>query len=128
MDYAILGEEGLEELAWFNMNQDFSNKYNDKVGFSLNSKYFEQEDIIDEADDLNKLIDEEIDMYFDKDPKRIFIGGITMGASMGLATYLRTNRQIGGIIALYGSNPLEYSNINNSTKKIDGVPMLFGNC
>ena len=41
MDYAILGEEGLEELAWFNMNQDFSNKYNDKVGFSLNSKYFE---------------------------------------------------------------------------------------
>jgi len=50
-----------------------------------------------------------------------------MGASMGLATYLRTNRQIGGIIALYGSNPLDYEHIDNSTLKIDGVPMLFGN-
>lgn len=30
-------------------------------------------------------------------------------------------------MALYGSNPLSYENINNSTLKIDGVPMLFGN-
>lgn len=50
-----------------------------------------------------------------------------MGASMGLATYLRTNRQIGGIVAFYGSNPLDYEHMNNSTIKIDGVPMLFGN-
>ena len=75
-----------------------------------------------------ELIDEEIEMYFDKDPKRIFIGGISMGASMSLATHLRTNKQIGGIVALYGSNPLEYKNMNNSTLKIDGVPMMFGNC
>jgi predicted esterase len=67
-------------------------------------------------------------MFADKNPKRIFIGGITMGASMGIATYLRTNKQIGGIISLYGSNPLDYKNINNSTKSIDGVPMLFGDC
>ena len=30
-------------------------------------------------------------------------------------------------MALYGSNPLDYKNINNSTIKLDGVPMLFGN-
>jgi len=67
-------------------------------------------------------------MYFDKDPKRIFIGGISMCASMSLATYLRTNRQIGGVVALYGSNPLETKNINKSNLKIDGVPIMFGNC
>lgn len=53
MDYEILGEKGVEELAWFNMKQDFSNKYNDKVGFSKNSEYFDQDDIISEAEDIN---------------------------------------------------------------------------
>ena len=51
-----------------------------------------------------------------------------MGASQAIATYLHTNKEIGGIVAFYGSNPLDYEHMNNSTKKLDAVPMLLGNC
>ena len=49
-----------------------------------------------------------------------------MGASMALATYLRTNHELGGIVSFYGINPLIASNFNE-TAVVDQVPMLFGN-
>jgi len=37
-----------------------------------------------------------------------------MGASMALATYLRTNHELGGIVSFYGINPLIASNFNET--------------
>jgi len=54
------------------------------------------------------IVKKEVDYYPDKDPKRIFIGGLSMGGSMALSTYLRYNEKdrLGGIVSLYGVNPL----------------------
>ena len=37
-----------------------------------------------------KLIDIELNRFPDKDPKRIFVGGLSMGGSLALAVYFRT--------------------------------------
>ena len=47
-----------------------------------------------------------MDMLKDKNSKRIFVGGISMGADMALAAYLRSHTELGGVVSLYGSNPL----------------------
>ena len=57
------------------------------------------------------IIEKEIDYFPDKNPGRIFIGGLSMGGSMALATYLRCDLKLGGVISLYGLNPLTYGNM-----------------
>ena len=36
----------------------------------------------------------------------MFIGGLSMGADMALAAYLRSHTELGGVVSLYGSKPL----------------------
>ena len=68
----------------------------------------------------------------DRNPKRIFLGGITNGASIALATYLKYNKAtpLGGVVSLYGINPLTDQNIPKSPQ-LDSVrskiPMLMFN-
>jgi predicted esterase len=64
---------------------------------------------VDQTERIEKLMDIELEYYFDKNPKRIFLGGITNGASIALATYLRYNRDkpLGGVMSLYGINPIQ---------------------
>jgi predicted esterase len=62
------------------------------------------------------IVKKEVDYYPDKDLKRIFIGGLSMGGSMALSTYLRYNEKdrLGGIISLYGVNPLAMENMKST--------------
>ena len=64
---------------------------------------------MDQTERIEKLMEVELEYYFDKNPKRIFLGGITNGASIALATYLRYNREkpLGGVMSLYGINPIQ---------------------
>tara|TARA_B110000285_G_scaffold91082_1_gene104403 strand:- start:357 stop:590 length:234 start_codon:yes stop_codon:yes gene_type:complete len=64
---------------------------------------------VDQTERIEKLMEVELEYYFDKNPKRIFLGGITNGASIALATYLRYNREkpLGGVMSLYGINPIQ---------------------
>ena len=68
-----------------------------------------------------------MDYFPDKNPQRIFIGGLSMGASMALATYLRSDLQLGGIISMYGVNPLTYNNMNQSPIQSQIPILLFNN-
>ena len=56
----------------------------------------------------------------EKDPSRIFIGGLSQGANLALATFLRYegSKPLGGLISYFGSIPLSPSNINLSDEKI----------
>ena len=105
MDYQILGQE-VEDHAWFNMKTDFKNQFGSD-GFSKNDFYYNQKDIEEQTDRIEELIDIELNYFFDKDPSRVFIGGITNGASIAIASYLRYKRDkpLGGIMSLYGVNP-----------------------
>jgi predicted esterase len=57
------------------------------------------------------VIDAEVEKYPDENAGRIFIGGLSMGASMALATYLSYDgmEPLGGVISLYGVNPLDWN-------------------
>ena len=116
MNYNILGQKQINEHAWYNMNQDFGKHFDDGRGFKYNDVLFSQEDIIDEVEDLMDIVKKEVDYYPDKDLKRIFIGGLSMGGSMALSTYLRYNEKdrLGGIVSLYGVNPLTIQNMEST--------------
>ena len=60
------------------------------------------------------MVNYEIEKYPDKNPKRIFIGGHSHGASLAIAFYLRNDIEIGGIITAYGLNPLDTLKISTS--------------
>ena len=60
---------------------------------------------------ISKRIEKEIEHLSDKNSRRIFIGGLSMGADMALAVYLRTEFQLGGVVSLYGFNPLAIDHI-----------------
>jgi predicted esterase len=105
MNYKVLGGTP-NDLAWFNMNQNYGNFFQNGVGFNNNEKLFNQQDIMEECEVVLKIINEEIDLLKDKDSKRIFLGGLSMGADMALALYLRSNKELGGVVSFYGFNPL----------------------
>jgi hypothetical protein len=78
------------------------------------------------------LIDVELKYFYDQNPNKIFLGGITNGASIAIATYLRYKRDkpLGGIMSLYGINPIESSLISRSAsedKVKSEIPMLMFN-
>jgi dienelactone hydrolase len=72
------------------------------------------------------LINSEINRYPDKDPKRIFIGGLSMGANLAIAYYLNANLSIGGIMSLYGMNPLSSEKMSK-TSLSTSIPILMIN-
>ena len=49
----------------------------------------------------------------DKDSRRIFIGGDSIGSSLSLATFMRYTRakNLGGVIAINGPLPLTKANV-----------------
>ena len=55
-----------------------------------------------------EIVKKEVDYFQDKDLSRIFIGGLGMGGSLALSTYLRYNEKdaLGGVVSMYGINPL----------------------
>ena len=58
------------------------------------------------------IVKKEVDYFPDKDLSRIFIGGLGMGGSLALSTYLRYNEKehLGGVVSMYGINPLSSQN------------------
>lgn len=78
------------------------------------------------------MIDVELKYFYDQNPNKIFLGGITNGASIAIATYLRYKRDkpLGGVMSLYGINPIESSLISRSAsedKVKSEIPMLMFN-
>jgi len=79
------------------------------------------------------LIDTELKYFFDKNPGRVFLGGITNGASIAIATYLRYKRDkpLGGIMSLYGINPIKDTLLTKSASedkvKSDTPFLMFNN-
>lgn len=71
----------------------------------------------DQIDRIRDIIKTEIKKYPDENPKRIFIGGLSMGASMALASFLSYDgaEPLGGVISLYGINPLDWSEKQQTT-------------
>ena len=82
---------------------------------------------MEECEVVLKIIDMEIDLLKDKNSKRIFVGGLSMGADMAIALYLRSNKELGGIVSFYGSNPLSHDHMPTINKASQIPILLFNN-
>ena len=72
--------------------------------FSEIKKHIHQESLIEQADQLTKLAIEEANMSYNKNTKKVFLGGNAEGCMVVLAAFMRweEGRQIGGILGLNG--------------------------
>jgi dienelactone hydrolase len=78
------------------------------------------------VDRIRGIVKDEIQKFPDKNGKRIFVGGHSHGASLAIAFYLRSEIEIGGIVAAYGYNPLAPENIKLSSI-LSNIPVLIIN-
>lgn len=64
--------------------------------------------MIHSAEFLNRMIQEEVNRFPDKDPKRIFLMGFSQGCALNLATFMRYSqpKPLGGIVCMSMFNPL----------------------
>ena len=113
------------------MKKTFQNHFGTN-GFSKNDEFYNQEDIVDQSERIEDYIDTELTYFSDRNPNRVFLGGITNGASMAIATFLRSKRDkhFGGIMSLYGINPIKDSLLSRSVsldKLRSETPMLMFN-
>lgn len=81
---------------------------------------YNQDQIIEITDHFLKLLDQEIDLYDDKNSKRVFMGGFSQGCFTSTATLVRYNKPkpIGGIICLSGLQPLLDEHFENSSQAL----------
>ena len=122
--------------SWFDMMTNQFNKYDDEEKgadvFAENGRFFNQDDTLAQADTILKIIDQEINKFHDRDPRRIFLGGVGQGADQAIATFLRYKGKapLGGLISIFGQNPLSPENMKLTVDQrqiLSKTPILWAN-
>ena len=82
--------------------------------------FYDQAQIINQTEIFNKVIQNEISKFGDKNSKRIFLGGFSQGAMLALSIYLRNQDfQLGGLMGFSGQIPLTDQNRDSSPQALD---------
>ena len=99
---------GYVMTSWFDIfsigeNEDESPNYDGLKDPEILKKArseYSQKDLIESSDFLIKLIEKEAEEV--RSTKNVFIGGFSQGAILSLATFLRYDKSLGGVVGLSG--------------------------